>query len=115
MKKILLAFMVTSILFSLSACGSKSVSKDLQTKKWNVVSDKGSSATAEFGKDKVTFDIGMMNIGYDYTLKENKLTLENEQGTSVFEIKKDGDEYKLKSADENTKNSFGDLTLSPAK
>lgn len=115
MKKILVVFIATIALFSLSACGTESSIEGLQSKKWNVVSDKGSSATAEFGKDKATFNLGVMSIGYDYKIEENKLTLENEQGIFVFEIIKDDDEYKLKSADEETKNSFGDLTLSPAK
>lgn len=114
MKKYITMILAIVMLLVLSACG-KSMTDDLQSKKWNLVSDKGSSAVAEFGKDTVTFDIGMMNVGYDYKIEDGKLTLEDEKGVSVFEIKKDGDEYKLKSADEETKNSFGDLTLSPSK
>lgn len=110
---------ITMILFVvmlvvLSGCG-KNVADDLQSKKWNVVSDKGSSGKVEFGKEKVTFDLGVMSVGFDYKVDGEEITLENESIISVFEIVKDGKEYKLNAKNDETKNGVGNLTLSASK
>lgn len=105
--------MAVIVVFSLSACGN--VADDLQSNQWNLVSEKGSSAVADFGEKTGVFDIGMMKVGFDYEISDNKIDIIHEKGTYKYKIEKDGKEYKFVSEDEATKNSMGDLTLSPSK
>ncbi|MBU8791572.1 hypothetical protein [Oceanobacillus caeni] len=116
MRKILL---VIFSLLILVACGNgvsgESLSEDLQSKKWNVVATNGESYTAEFAQDTVSFQMGFFTLGMHYELDGNTIILTEEDKTYSYEIKKENEEYKFTASTAETRDKFGDLTLSPAK
>lgn len=112
----MIRFMVIGlVVLALAACGEKSISEDLQNQKWNVVATNGETYTAEFGSETVTFAMPIFSLGMGYKISENEIKLLKDDEQFVYEISKNGDEYKFVAQDDKTKDKFGDLTLSPAK
>lgn len=104
------------VVLALAACSSeKSVTDDLQAQKWNVVATNGETYTAEFGQDTVSFTMGFFSLGMLYSIDGDVINLTKEDDTYAYEIVKDGKEYKFTALNDETKDKFGDLTLSPAK
>ncbi|MFJ7934392.1 hypothetical protein [Sporosarcina sp. NPDC096371] len=113
-KAIYLLLMVVSII-GLSACG-KNAQDDLQAHRWNVVSTNGEAYTAEFNKSTVSFAAGSFSRGFTYKIDNGKISLEeDEKEPVIFEVEKDGKEYKFTAASDDVKKQYGDLTLSPSK
>ncbi|NRG29536.1 hypothetical protein HRF69_20775 [Bacillus circulans] len=113
MKKVI--FLI-SLLLMLTACGKGNDGDNLQSKKWNVVATNGEAYTAEFGEDTVSFKMGGFTKGFTYEINEGEIILKEDGKESiVFDIEKNGDEYKFKATTETIKDKFGDLTLSPVK
>lgn len=106
---------LVALLLVLTACGGGNLSDDLQSKKWNIVSSNGEAYTGEFSEDTVTFVKGAFTLGMTYQIEEDTITLERKEDVYRFEFEKSGDEYIFTSLDDTTKNTSGDLTLSPAK
>ena len=102
------------IVMSLAACG-KNTSEELQSKKWNVVATNGESYTAEFGTDTATFKLGMFTVGMNYKIDGDEFSMTGkEKGPYIYTVKKDGKEYRFEAKNSETKDRFGDLTLSPS-
>ncbi|QTD39536.1 hypothetical protein [Sporosarcina sp. Te-1] len=115
MRKIIYALFIGITVLGLSACGANT-SEDLQSNKWNVVATNGEAYTAEFGKNTVSFKIGNFTRGFNYEIDNGEISLlEADNEPIVFEVIKDGKEYMFKATNEEIKNQFGDLTLSPSK
>lgn len=116
MKKLIQLVLFMVLLVILAACSSsQSITDDLQSQKWNVVSTNGESYTAQFGQDTVTFGLGIFNLGMDYTVDGDILNLIKEDETYTYEVSKEGKEFKFTAADDKTHDKYGHLTLSPAK
>ncbi|EEL19777.1 hypothetical protein CN324_13735 [Bacillus anthracis] len=114
-RKSIYVLLIVIAIMGLSACG-KDPSDDLQSKKWNVVATNGESYTAEFAKNTVSFKIGAFTRGFTYKINKDEISLEEDgKDPIVFEVEKDGDEYKFKATTSAIKKKFGDLTLSPSK
>lgn len=115
LNKILNILLTFLILFVLIGCGNN-ISDDLQSTKWNVVATNGESYTAEFGEKTVSFKIGTFSRGFNYTINDGEIRLEEENKEPIiFKIEKDGKEYIFKAGNEDVKNQFGDLRLSQSK
>lgn len=116
MKKLMYVILLALIAVGLSACGNKDTATDLQSQKWNVVSTNGESYTGEFGENTVTFNLGVYNRGFNYTLKDNEISLvEGDAEPIIFAVEKNDDEYIFKPKSDEDAEVFGDLTLSPSK
>lgn len=114
-KKTIYFLLIVTAALGLSACG-KDVTGDLQSKKWNVVATNGEAYTAEFNTDTVSFKAESFSRGFSYIVNKAEISLEEDgEEPIVFELKKDGNEYRLKATTEAIKDQFGDLTLSPSK
>lgn len=50
-----------------------------------------------------------------YELEENTIILTEEDETYSYEIEKENEEYKFTASTGETRDKFGDLTLSPVK
>lgn len=117
MKKILVLFLTVFTIFTLSGCG-KSVHEELQGNEWNVVATNGEAYIADFHTDTVTFKLGdMLTTGYTYSLNEDETEIsmqENDSNEPVsFTVSKENDEYRFTANEEETKERYGDLTLTP--
>lgn len=117
MKKIVVLLFTIFTIFTLSACGT-SVHEDLQENEWNVVATNGEAYTADFHADTVTFQLGdMFTTGYTYSLNEDETEFsmrENAESEPVtFTVSQENDEYRFIANTEETKERYGDLTLTP--
>lgn len=115
MKKILLSLLTLIALITLGGCSTDSKS-DLQSKEWNVVSTNGEAYSAEFGENTVSFILGgNFRVGFNYEIVEDELTLtqEADEEPLVFQIEKSKEEYTFKAIEDEVKEQYGDLTLSP--
>ncbi len=116
MKKVIVLFLSIFTIFILSSCSSENTQTDLQSTKWNVVSNNGESYVAEFGKDTVSFVLGNFRQGFSYEIKDDEIKLtEKDEDPITFEINKDDEEYTFTAKTEEAKEQYGDLTLSPSK
>lgn len=113
MKKVIIPLLL--LLLLLTGCGSKNIANDLKSTKWNVVSTNGETYTAEFNQDTVSFQMGILSLGMFYEIDKNVITLTKEEKTYSYEVENDKNEYKFTAANDDTKDVFGDLTLSPVK
>lgn len=60
--------------------------------------------------------MGSLTRGFTYKINKGEISLEeDEKEPIVFELKEDDDEYIFKATNEDMKDKFGDLTLSPSK
>ncbi|SDQ02534.1 hypothetical protein [Carnobacterium viridans] len=120
MKKTVLSLITIIVLLVLVGCsGTTNTQEDLQSKKWNVVTTQGQSYTMEFGESTITTEAFGITQGSNYSIKDNQFLLsdlkEADGEKTVFDIEKDGDDYKFIGTTEEIKEVVGDLTLSPAK
>lgn len=121
MKRIIVLVFTIFIFFTLSGCSNVigiSVHEELQGNEWNVVATNGEAYTADFHTDTVTFKLGdMFSTGYSYSLNEDETEItmrEDESNDPVsFTVKKENDEYRFTANEEETKERYGDLTLTP--
>lgn len=123
MKKIVGLLIVTISILFISGCSQANLADRLQENDWNVVSTKGDAYTASFSDTTVTTAIAGFTAGQQYTINEdnNELSFykDNTDGeqevASTYIVKEveDSDELKLESANDETKEEYGDLTLSP--
>jgi len=119
MKKIIGTIFTVLTVFILSACSS-SIHENLQSQNWNVVSTNGESYTANFAQDTVTFDLQIASLGFNYDVNEEgeqaTITMtqqDSSEGELVFNINQNEDEYQFIAQNEEVKDQYGDLTLSP--
>ena len=120
MKKTVLSLITIIVLLVLVGCsGTTNTQEDLQSKKWNVVTTQGQSYTMEFEESTITTEAFGITQGSNYSIKDNQFLLsdlkEADGEKTVFDIEKDGDDYKFIGTTEEIKEVVGDLTLSPAK
>lgn len=114
MKKII-SIVVLTLIIMLSGCGN--AEKGLQANIWNVVGSDGEAFTAEFGNNTATFKYAdILSIGVEYEIEGNEITIIDEkQKVHTFIIEKNKNEYIFKADNDEAKEYFGDLTLSPKK
>lgn len=115
MRKIILNLLTLVALITLGGCGTD-IQSDLQSKEWNVVSTSGESYTAQFGESTVTFEMLGFQVGNNYTIKDNKITIQESKGEKkpvTFEMTKNEKDYQFKTTTAEDKEQYGDLTLSP--
>lgn len=120
MKKTVLSLITMIALLVLVGCsGSSNTKEDLKSKQWNVVSTTGQSYTMEFGESTITTKAFGMSQGSNYSIEDEQFLLsdpDDEDGEkTVFDIEKDGEDYKFIGTTEEIKEEVGDLTLSPVK
>lgn len=112
-KKNVLILSILSLLFILSACGTDYQKELTGTDTWDVASTNGESYTAEFENDTVKFNMfGLLDIGVDYYIDDDIITLIENETEYEFKIEKQKKEYHFIAENEDVKNRFGDLTLS---
>lgn len=112
-KSVLTIFIIALI----AGCSSEgNIKENLQENNWNVVSTTGESYTANFASDTVTFEMGGFRRGFSYNIEDNVITLEEQDSDDepiTFSIEENEDEYIFTTEDEEVREQFGNLTLSP--
>lgn len=111
-------FIVLLGLFTLTACGGKSIQSDLQSHDWILERQNSQERpNAHFTDTKMTLSEFGINITTDYEISKDKITFtvkdsENTE-THKFKIKKEKDTYKLSPINESAKKDSGEMTLIP--
>lgn len=110
-------------LFTLTACGGKSIQDDLKSHDWTFNASKGDelSSTASFSEKILTLTAGGFNMTYQYDISNEsgkqqiKFTRKKDDITEVrtFSIEKSSDEYKLHPTNKLAKEDTGEVTLIP--
>lgn len=116
-------FIVILGLFTLTACGGKSIQDDLKSHDWTFNASKGEvlSPSAKFSEKSLTLSGGGFNMTYQYEISNEsgkqqiKFTRKKDNETEIrtFSIKKNSDEYTLKPTNEQAKEDTGEVTLIP--
>lgn len=111
-------FIVILGLFTLTACGGKSIQDDLKSHDWTLERQNSQERpTAHFTDTKMTLSEFGVNITTDYEISKDKIsfTVKNDDKTDTqkFEIKKEKDTYKLSPNNESAKKDSGEMTLIP--
>lgn len=116
MKKIIQSIVLFFSVFILTAC-SQSTHEELQKNQWQVVSDNGDSYVADFFEDTASFDLGVFELGYQYSITDNedteKITIENEEQNlkGTFKIEHEDNHIKFIADNEESLETYGNLTL----
>lgn len=116
-------FIVILGLFTLTACGGKSIQDDLQSHDWTFNASKGDelASTASFSEKSLTLTAGGFNMTYQYEIsdklgeKQIKFRRKKDDVNEVrtFSIEKNSDEYKLHPTNKLAKEDTGEVTLIP--
>lgn len=118
LKKNILIIFTILIVFILQGC-SKSIHETLQANDWQVVSTNGESYTGSFSTDTASFDVTLMQVGFQYALEEKdgktiiNMTHDENDKPSFEIVKGDKGELKFIATNDTTFDQYGDLTLSP--
>lgn len=121
-KKIIVFIFTIFTVFSLSGCNTEEVSikENLMENNWQVVSEKGQAYEADFQDEYVITNWLGMQQGQIYEVNEEDKTITlfvdingKQTEDSVYQIVQEEDKFNFISNDDDTKNQYGDLTLTP--
>lgn len=121
-KKIIVFIFTIFTVFSLSGCNTEEVSikENLMENNWQVVSEKGQAYEADFQDEYVITNWLGMQQGQIYEVNEEDKTITlfvdingKQTEDSVYQVVQEEDKFNFISNDDDTKNQYGDLTLTP--
>lgn len=121
-KKIIVFIFTIFTVFSLSGCNAEEVSikENLMENNWQVVSEKGQAYEADFQDEYVITNWLGMQQGQIYEVNEEDKTITlfvdingKQTEDSVYQVVQEEDKFNFISNDDDTKNQYGDLTLTP--
>lgn len=121
-KKIIVFIFTIFTVFSLSGCNTEEVSikENLMKNNWQVVSEKGQAYEADFQDEYVITNWLGMQQGQIYEVNEEDKTITlfvdingKQTEDSVYQVVQEEDKFNFISNDDDTKNQYGDLTLTP--
>lgn len=123
-KKIIVFIFTIFTVFSLSGCTTEEVSikENLMENNWQVVSEKGQAYEADFQDEYVITNWLGMQQGQIYEVNEEDKIITlfvdingKQTEDSVYQVVQEEDKFNFISNDDDTKNQYGDLTLTPLK